>query len=153
MLCCAMLSAYVTFVLSYAVPCRAAPRRARHATSRYRWLRNRHSSRRRWRVRWPDPAPLIWPQVSYKAGTSWCTTFECVWVSVCVCVSDRQGLTMVSRSWACDLSVLFAQFNMSFYFTDTFGSRFSSGDCSWTSARRQKQSPDWKTVKSHHITW
>ena len=28
--------------------------------------------------------------------TSWCTTFECVRVSVCVCVceSDRQGLTM-----------------------------------------------------------
>ena len=27
-----------------------------------------------------------------------------------VCESDRQGLTMFSRSWACDLSVLFAQF-------------------------------------------
>ena len=49
---------------------------------------------------------------SYKAGTSWCTTFECVcvcvWVSVCE--SDRQGLMMFSRSWACDLSVLLAQF-------------------------------------------
>ena len=27
---------------------------------------------------------------SYKAGTSWCTTFECV----CVCESDRQGPKM-----------------------------------------------------------
>ena len=56
-------------------------------------------------------------QASYKAGTSWCTAFECVWVNVCE--GDRQGLTMVSRRWACDLSVLFAQFETSIQTTYT----------------------------------
>ena len=57
---------------------------------------------------------------------------------VCACESDRQGLMMVSRSWACDLSVLFAQFHRPIALTlpmsvniDTMG----EGGNPWTISR------------------